>query len=155
MDFVLFFILSITVFMGTISGYFLALIAPEELKGGKRYLKIMYSLVFALTLAIAASVYSLVLALIIFPILFILVFKLKRIGITYYLMPLLLFVVMDYEVFHFEASLMFLLGMPLASLESLGFVKENKIRKPFSLLGRIIRRYIWFIPISLLPFLFS
>jgi len=53
------------------------------------------------------------------------------------------------------ASIVFLFGLPVAAYESIRFVKDDKIKHKLRLLRTIIMRYIWFIPVALLPLLFS
>lgn len=80
----------------------------------------------------------------------------RYIRYIYPLTGILLFAFRNHpDNFALIASLMFLLGLPVASYDATGFVKDEKIIGKPRLLAHLLLRYAWFIPIALLPLLFS
>ncbi len=121
MDINTYLLTSIASFTGVIAGYFISMIAPEELHPGRRYLGLFRHIRYA------------------YPFTGILLFFFRN----------------SPGQFAATASLLFILGLPVASYDAISYVRDEKIRGKSRLLGFLIFRYIWFIPIALLPFLFS
>jgi len=154
MDLMSYVLVSIIVFLGTISGYALSLIAPEELRSGRIHLKFFYSILVGLIIALPIRIYSPIFSWIVYFIVIIFIYKLRYIKYIYLVMGVFLFFSIETN-FILVSSLLFMLGMPVASIEAVKFEKDKKIKKKKALFWLVIRRYIWIIPVSLLPFLFS
>jgi hypothetical protein len=146
-------------FGGVIAGYILALIAPEELLFGKKYFELFYRLMLLGTLSIAAF-------LIINPIVGILVFialayPVIKSSISYLKYPYLTLGILAFpfvdspDKLLIIASLTFVTGLPLASLEAIPFVRKERITDKLRVARLLLLRYIWFIPIGVLPFVLA
>jgi len=159
-------LLIIAVFMGIIAGYFLSLIAAEEIKPGYSYFVLMQNIVFSILIAVI-SLYltqNLIIPVIAAVIIFSVLYWKNIVGNLYIFSGLLLFIVKNSpEYLILSSSLLFILGLPVAGISAYGFVKKLKIKnveqeiieKKLDLLKHLALRFIWFIPIALLPFLFS
>ncbi|MBT3408152.1 hypothetical protein HN415_05730 [Candidatus Woesearchaeota archaeon] len=147
-------LLSIVIFLGTICGYALSLIAPEELIPGKNYLKFFYSIVVGLIIAMTLNPLYKIISWIIFFLIVYLTFKLKYSKYLYLIIGLILLTpnLINYNLI---IILLFILGFGVTSIEAVKFTKNNKIKQEKKLLILIIKRYIWIIPITLLPYALS
>ena len=147
-------LLSIIIFLGTFSGYALSLIAPEELVPGKDYLKFFYSIIIGLIITLTLNPFYKIISWITFFIVVYLIFKLKYSKYTYLIIGLILFIP-NLINFNILIILLFILGFGVSSIEAVKFTKKNVIKQKKELLILIIKRYIWIIPITLLPYAFS
>lgn len=122
-------------FLGLLGGIILALIAPEELKPGRKYFYLLKRILFLVILIIVA--YFLfsknnVMAGIIFTLLMITIFliALKKDSLWLELIFYLLIIIIYFQYEYFQtalASLLFCYGMPLGTILKLKF-HENKKR---------------------------
>ncbi len=147
-------IISFIVFLGIIAGYGLSLIAPEEIRPGRMHLKFFYSILVGLIIALTMRSISPILSWIAYIIIIIVVFQFKYVKYLYPVMGIFLYISIG-NYFNYVAPLLFMLGLPVSSMESHDFVKDDKIKNKAGLLLLVARRYIWIIPVSLLPFLIS
>jgi hypothetical protein len=152
-------LLVLTCFGGTIAGYILTLIAPEELQTGKRYFELFYRLMLMFSIAVSAFlVFSLPVGIVV---LLALAYPVMKSAVVYLKYPyltlgLLLFPFIDgTEALIAVSSMLFVCGLPLASIEAQRFVKKERIADKIGLLKTVIVRYVWFVPIGLLPLLLA
>jgi hypothetical protein len=157
-----YFIVLLLVFLGTIIGLILSMIAPEELKIGKKYILFSRDFVF---LAIIFAFFLQISIYIAFPIIilvFPLIYKFRNVEnysiISFFLLaiPLSLLFKMNFSLI---CSLVFLYGT-IISIEHIGqYEKNQKLTKKFSfLLIETLKEYYPFLIIgiilSLLPLSF-
>jgi len=147
-------LISFIVFLGIIAGYALSLIAPEEIRPGKVHLKFFYSIVVGLIIALTIRGLSNVLSWVVYFIVIMAVFQLRYVKYLYPVMGIFLYLSIG-NYFSYVSPLLFMLGLSVASIEAYGFVHDEKIEKKWQLLGLVTWRYVWIIPVSLLPFLVS
>ena len=106
----------IIIFAGIFAGYFLGLIAKEELKPGKKYLilfkRILLSAVFIIAIAYSANLaVSIIFGLIL---IYVLMFKSKFNDLIAYASFIIIYFVISKDIL--LPSLMFLYGLPTGSL---------------------------------------
>lgn len=149
-------LLPVTVFLGVFSGYFLALIAPEELRDGKYYFEVFRNIsmsVFVLMLLLQIS-NSYIVSGLVTIIIFYMLYKLQYVGLVYILSGFTLYFIDS--VFILTASgMLFLTGMCLASILAVDYEKHEKIIHKKELLIHTLKNYSWFLVLALLPFFFS
>lgn len=183
-------ILAIIIFLGILSGYFLCLIAPEEIKPGYKYLIIMQNIVFAIFISVLAvfilrkfiilldfsffSVQSQLFVLsflmptaagVLFGAIAFMLIKKKNVVLGLYKFTgIPLFFIFSYADFLIVlSSLLFIMGMPIATAQAYDYVRESKknsltdyrIIKKKDLFKELMIKHAWFIPIAILPFFFS
>ena len=147
-------------FAGSLLGYALSLICPEELKAGKRYFGTLYSIFFALSLFTAVSGYSFVVSLIFGAVALFGALLLRRsirsLRFLFFLQGIFLYLshVSDTALFR-TASLILVSGFALVSMEGAVFVEDDKIRQKIRLLAVTLKYYPWIFASALLPFLIS
>ena len=149
-------LISITVFFGTFAGYALSLIAPEELKPLNKHIKFFYSILIGLIIAMTFHQFNSIVSWILFFIVVTLVYMVKYKYYVYSIMGIFLFISIRSNI-EIISALLFLLGFSVVSLDGARFIKNDEISKKnqIRLLKQSLKRYIWIIPILILPFLFS
>jgi len=148
--------ISFLAFLGIYAGFALALIAPEEIKPGQKYFKPLLSILIALVFFLAYYQKNFIVSIILCLLMLVYVYVVKNSRYIYSLCGILIFFATDKLI---VASILFLTGMVVSSIEAGSFVKigkENtKISKPLVLLEKITYKNILFLVFSLLPFFFS
>jgi hypothetical protein len=160
-------ILAIVAFLGIITGYFLCLIAPEEIKEGYKYFISMQNILFSIIASVLVMFFTIGftstdswLIMIIIPIIlgvivFFLLYWKNIVGSIYIFIGIPLYVLRDNADYLLTmSSLIFLIGIPIAGIAGYDYVKNEKIQK-LELLKKLIIRYIWFVPATILPFILS
>ena len=78
------------------------------------------------------------------------------VGALYVFLGILLYTVKgNIEPLIIVSCLIYLIGITVASMLAYDYVKNEKIQHWGKYLGVLLVRYIWFIPVAFLPFLFS
>jgi hypothetical protein len=137
--------------IGLICGFCLALIAPEELSAGKRYFAILLRLMISISVAIALYArmpwWIAILALL-------LVFIDGRRTYIFAGVPLYL-AAPSTDIFIASASAVFVAGLALGSLESAEHIKGEKLNHIWRILGGMVVRHAWFVPLGILPYILA
>lgn len=154
---------TVVVFLGVIFGGLLVYIAPEEIKGGKRYFLISYHSLLLSVLGVSLlsflffERYEAVLAVSLIALLisFVLLRLDYKMELSYALVALLVVLsAFDERVFLIVSSMVFILGFFIGTIHVSQFVKNMKIKKKFlSVFGELILRYSGFLGLALV-FLF-
>lgn len=147
-------------FLGLISGYFLSFIAPEELKPGYKYIVIFQNILLSISIAILVAssfdniVNSIGAAILCSVAIFYMTIK-KDISARLYIFLGLPLFFMEGNELALYSSLVFILGVAIASLHAESFVKNEKINDKKNLFLSLMKKHWLFLVIGLLPFLFS
>jgi hypothetical protein len=119
------------VFSGIIVGVVLGIIAPEELRPGKQYMKVFQNIVFALAVLILMfmfelPIWAILVAAIVVTVAELLYFD-SDISIAAYTVFALLFFISSKQqsIFVVESSLIFLYGLPTGSMYLLDNLKKS------------------------------
>jgi hypothetical protein len=141
----MFALIGIATFFGIIAGYLLALIAPEELQPGKSYLQffqnalLLASVILFLALNELHFLMTVVVSAVLIVVLYLFTQKKKEQDlhkVIYVMTPLLIYF-SDGVLLHAIAALIFLYGMPTASLFAGSRTRLSRIR----LLGATMEHY--------------
>ncbi len=140
-------------FISIYIGFFLALIAKEELKAGNKYLlvfqKALFAIVVVSTIFVIDNIY---ISLILLGILIYFMFighQIRDIFI-YLVFGVLLYLNSRYgNLFLMQSALVFLYGLPAGSLLAFNMIKSKKKR----IAKHIFTRYIWFVVVALVLFM--
>jgi hypothetical protein len=158
--------LILVAFLGIFAGYFLSLIAPEEIKEGYKYFVIMQNTLFSILIAVIAfyftgmitgsALISIAVSLILAVLAFALLYSKNFVGALYVFLGITLYTVRDRtEYLIIISCLIYFIGITAASMLAYDYVKDEKIQHPKKYLAALLVRYVWFIPAAFLPFIFS
>jgi hypothetical protein len=151
-------------FFGIIIGYFLSLIAPEELIPGKDYLLFYRKLIISLLIGVFFTffindlLFKIITFFIAFVIKFIIFYKIKHFNnlsekfysIFYYLCPFfIIYVNNDLNYLIIISIIVFVLGTINSSIFSIKYVKDEKIFEKFVLFKKMLFIYLPYLIISL------
>lgn len=123
--------LIVLTFIGFVIGIILSLIAPEEMKDGKKYFIILRAIIFVFIIFITCEILGFHIlvstALSLLIILFVLYKKTEHINYFFYIILGVVFAIsyIQQELFILQASLIFIFGLPSGSL----FKMERKLIK--------------------------
>lgn len=150
-------LLPIIIFTGIFTGYFLSLIAPEELRDGRYYFEAFANVTLSLFvlivfLSITGNLYVSPGVAIIF---FLLLYWVKYVGLLYILSGAGIFFLGKPEYLLFASIFLFLTGMALSSIIAVDYEENEMIKGKMQLLFHILKNYGWFLLAGLLPFLLS
>jgi len=134
-------------FLGLISGYFLALIAPEEIKPGYKYLVIWQNILISVAIGFVFSGFISVIV----AVMVILLLLMKNLAPKLYIFSGLLIFLADNQLV--MAVLVFLFGMPIAGTAAYDYVKKDKINEKMASFHHLIKNYIWYLPIAYIPYI--
>ena len=160
MDLIQYILILLVCFLGIAFGFILSLIAPEELRQGKRYFDWLARILIFLIMLFFIMSTTMTMFPIIFLVIVILIVLFARKSYLDYLYPLMgiviLLTVQDINVLVIESSLIFILGLVIASLFMVRFEKDEKISGSKTMMFlQLLLRYVLFLIIGLLFFLFS
>lgn len=134
-------------FSGLIVGVFLAYIAPEELKGGKKYLLIIRNITLSFMIAVSYYFVNKIAALVILIVSFILFSRIKTSEkIIYALTAILLIISQDKPIFLIEASLILFYGFVIGTLFTMPYIKKNIL----TLIKKVVITHYLFLLIGLI-----
>lgn len=145
-------------FLGLIAGYFLVLIAPEEIEPGYKYFVIMQNVLFSSFIATViivlfssriVSFFAIGISLLVFHFLY----KRDYVRRVFFLTPLIYIFLNSQEMMIFFASLIVLLGMTVVAVQAIDYVKKEEVKKRKKFLFHILKYHSLFILVSLLPLL--
>ncbi len=150
-------LVTIVAFSGVLAGYFLSLIAPEELELGKKYFILFQNMSYALFLLVITFYFTSLI--IVSSLVSVLVFSLGYFynvsKFLYIPSGLLFFFVGQDEILLLVSILFFLTGMGAGSYEATKYVKNEKVNGKINLLRSLLFYYGWFVPLAVLPFFLS
>lgn len=147
-------------FLGIISGYFISLIAPEELRKGKTYFEWLARIIVFLIMLFFILIYETSsVFIIIFVIIVISLITISKtyLDYLYSLFSIIIFTVSNNQNFLIiESSLIFILGIITASLFMIKFEKDEIIQgSKLNIFFHLIARYGLFVIIGVLFFVFG
>lgn len=155
----------VAVYLGVIGGYFLAMIAPEELKPGYKYLVIFQNIVSSIFVSVVALF---LMNGIVKPIPADIIAMLAAIGTYYYLCQknlsrwifmvggIFIFFSRNDVNFHLLISvILFMIAAINVSAYAEKYVKKDEIKKKKELLLDVLKRYSLFFVFSILPYIVS
>ncbi|MGM5482945.1 MAG: hypothetical protein ACQESF_05760 [Nanobdellota archaeon] len=150
-------LLLLIVFSGIVSGYFLSLIAPEELEQGQRYFEILRNILFGMFVyfLVQGLTHNTIISLILAVTVFCLTYRVPYFSAYYALSGLSIFFLINSGYLLIVCVILFVLGLTMASLYSSCYVKYEKIKQKKALIVNILKAYFWFLIIGWLPFIFS
>jgi predicted Na+-dependent transporter len=147
-------------FLGIISGFFLSLIAPEELKPGKKYFDwiariILFLIMFFFITYTKSGIFHYIYLLII--IFIVLIARDKYLDFSYPLFSIVLFFsIIDKTLLLIQSSLIFILGLVIASMFMMKYEKKEAIMgSRIKIFGMLLLRYVLFLVIGLIFFVFN
>ncbi|MBT4541093.1 hypothetical protein HOC35_06270 [Candidatus Woesearchaeota archaeon] len=160
MNFIQYSLILLVSFLGIISGFILSLIAPEELRSGKRYFDwlariIVFLIMFFFIIYTKATSFHYIFLVII--ILLVLFTKNKYLDYSYPLFSIVIFFSLESTtLLLIQSSLIFILGLVIASLFMTKYEnKEKIIGSRIKIFGLLLLRYVLFLIIGLLFYLFA
>ena len=140
-------------FISIYAGFFLALIAKEELKAGNKYFLVFQKAILAVvvvsTIFVIDNVYVSFILLGVLVYFMFIAHHVKDIFI-YLLFGVLLYLNSQYgNLFLMQSALVFLYGLPAGSLLTFKMIRRKKSK----ILTSIFMKYIWFVVVALVLFM--
>ncbi len=143
-------------YLSPLLGMLLAFIAPEELRGAQRYLRLLQKLVVIVMIVLlfyytGFDIFTIVLSLLLLGLV---LFTRNEQSVLFYLLGIVLYASLSNILFLKNLSiLIFIFGLVSGLLYTTKYQKNNKINKLLlSLVIEIILKYIIFIPVALVPY---
>jgi hypothetical protein len=157
--------LTIVAFLGVLAGYFLCLIAPEEIKDGYKYFAALQNILFSIFVSVlfmflvggfTNSIIIIFVPIILGVIVFFILHWKNIVRRIYIFIGIPLYILRDSMGYLLAAStIIFLIGIAIAGIAANDYVKNEKIPEKIRLLKKLMIEYIWFVPAAILPFLLS
>ncbi|MBI4453335.1 hypothetical protein HY636_01710 [Candidatus Woesearchaeota archaeon] len=160
MEFWQYLLILLVCFLGIISGFFISLIAPEELRKGKTYFEwLARIIVFLIVLFFILMQERLTVFVAVFMIIIIAIIIISKayLDYLYSLSSIIIFTISNNQKsLIIESSLVFILGIITASLFMIRFEKNEVVQGPkLRIFFQLTARYILFVVIGVLFFVFG
>lgn len=153
MSLIQYILILITCYLGIIGGYFLAIIAPEELKKGRKYFVFLGKIIIILIISflIWHQGINYFTGFYMALILLVCILSERYMEYIYPLTAIALFLSKEsMESLIYQSSFIFILGMVMGSLFMAEHEKNEKIENKIKLFFLLFLRYIFFVIIGLL-----